>query len=121
MLPVVPVLGVVLDTVGGPAGSVMVKPFVSVAAWVSGFVTTTFHAPIVEPAGIESVPVRVVADPNTTDETPISVLPLFFRLIVAPLTKPVPYTLIGMLFVPRVPEIGLMLMTDGALGVTVMG
>ena len=80
----------VIDDTTGPEGVVTANPFESVPVCASGLVTTTSHDPTTAPAGMETVPVRVVEDTNAIEVAVISVLPERFSLIDAPLAKPVP-------------------------------
>jgi hypothetical protein len=85
-----------LVNVGAGPGELIVNPFVSIPVCISGLVTTTSHGPRVAPDGITTVPVRVVVDIKVTGVAAIVVL-WFLRVMLAPLTKLFPYTLVGTL------------------------
>ena len=91
-----PYAGEMLVNVGAAPGGLIMNPLVRVPVCVLGLVTITSHGPRVAPGGIAMVPGRGVADTKATEVATIVVL-WFFRVMVAPVTKLVPYTLIGTL------------------------
>lgn len=70
----VPLFGVTDETVGG-GGAVNVKQTMHVPVWVSGFVTTTFTAPVACAVVVPLIVVAVIVDPVTADPPNETVAP----------------------------------------------
>src|ERR1019366_8111927 len=100
--------GVVEVTVGA---ALTVKIPVPVPTPASGLVTVTFPAPVVAPEEIVMLAVSVVA---LTKVVELTVIPLPEKVAAAPLTNPVPVTVMFWLVAPSSREDGVVEVTVGA-------
>jgi hypothetical protein len=98
------VAGAIDVTVG--VGVLTVNAFDNIPLLPSGLVTTTFHNPAVALAGMVNVHMIRFEDPALTLVALMFELPLFVRLIVAPMTNPLPPIETEFTVVPLRPDAG---------------
>ena len=112
--PRYPVVLVILVTVGGGSAVLIVKPLASIAELPPGFVTTTFHWPVIAPAGMAKLHVIFVGDTTVIFVAGMSDWPDRLSFGADPLTNPVPSRLLMMAVDPAHHEAGVIPVTESA-------